>query len=152
MIPGQNLLNMAFRLISPQTVIYYHDAGRILNVSGQDVTQYGPGIPMWGSFQPVPRKLYQVYGLDLQKEYYTFYTSNNILDVERDLSGDQIAYNGQRYQCESDNDWFTMDGWKGVLCIRLGLDTAVNTIWGFGTKPSNGNQNFNNGNFAQSDE
>lgn len=120
MIPGQNLLNMAFSLIAKQVVMYYQYSSRATNSVGQDVTVYLPPVTMYGSFQAVPRKLYELYGLNLQKKYNTFYTSNNVLDVNRNVSGDQIVYNGRRFQVESDNDWFAQDGWVGVLCIDIG--------------------------------
>ena len=153
MIPGQNLLNMAFRIIAKETVLYYKDLGRTLNSVGQDITEYAAGVPLSGSFQPVPRKLYELYGLDLQKDYYTFYVSAALLDVDRDISGDQIAFNGQRFQCESDNDWFAIDGWKGVLCVHIGIDIADPVIWGFNEVPSiNSYRNFSNGNFVGGEE
>jgi hypothetical protein len=153
MIPGANLLNMAFRIIAQENVVYYRDLGRIQNIIGQDVTEYDPGTKMSGSFQPVPRNLYTVYGLDFQKSYYTFYTSNNLLDLARNISGDQIAFNGQRYQCESANDWFMIDGWKGVLCIHIGNDNADQQVWGFSSKNNpNTYLNFGNGNFLGGNE
>jgi hypothetical protein len=153
MIPGANVLNMAFRIISQESVVYYRDLGRIPNAIGQDITQYDIGTKMSGSFQPVPRNLYTVYGLDFQKSYYTFYTSNNLMDVKRDISGDQISFNGQRYQCESANDWFMIDGWKGVLCIQIGNDNADQQVWGFNSKTNhNSYLNFGNGNFLGGNE
>jgi|SRR5690242_10757908 len=148
MIPGSNLLNIALRVIARQTVIYYKDRSRSQNSVGQDVTSYAGGVPIVGSFQPVPRQLYEKYGLDLQKDYYTFYTSNNVLDVSRNVSGDQIGFKGERFQCESSNDWFPMDGWVGVLCVKIGIDTATPNVWGLGTtRQPGGNQNFGNGGF-----
>lgn len=147
MIPGQNILNMALSVIAKQQVTYYRFAGRALNSIGQDITTYNSPIFVVGSWQPVPRTLYYQYGLDLQKDYFTFYTSNNVIDVGRDVSGDQIAFNGQRYQCESNNDWFQLDGWKGILCVHIGNDIADSAVWGFGSVPPNTYVNFGNGNF-----
>ena len=124
MIPGQNLLNMALTLVAKQSVLYFQYLSRSSNSVGQDVSVYQDPVTIVGSFQPVPRKLYMQYGLDLQKNYSTFYTSNNILDVSRNVSGDQIVYNGRLYQVESDNDWYAQDGWKGVLCIDIGVYNA----------------------------
>lgn len=150
MIPGQNILNMALTVIAQQTVIYYHDLGRSLNNVGQYKTQYATGITMVGSFQPVPRKLYQAYDLDLQRSYFTFHTSHNLLDVNRDVSGDQIAFNGKRFQCESNDEWFSLDGWKEILCVHIGDDQAATAIFGFGSIPtSNTYVNFDNGNFLE---
>lgn len=148
MIPGSNLLNMALTVIAKQAITYYQATGRALNNIGQDVTTYAAATVIVGSFQPVPRQLYQQFGLDLQKSYYTFYTSNNIFDVMRDVSGDQIAFNGQRFQCESNNDWFALDGWKGILCVLIGSEPLDQPIFGFNDLPQiNDNFNFNNGNF-----
>lgn len=121
MIPGSNILNMAFSLIAKQKVIYKQYLSRSLNSVGQEVTTYiEPGTSMYGSLQPVPRNLEYTQDLDLQKSYYTFYTSNNVLDVQRNVSGDQIVFNGKLLQVESANDWFAMDGWVGVLCSYQG--------------------------------
>jgi len=149
MIPGQNLLNMAFRVISQTALIYYHYLGRTQNSVGQDISQYSPGKTIWGSFQPVPRRLYQSLGLDFQKDYWMFYTSNNLQDVGRMISGDQIGFNGNRYQCESDNDWHPIDGWKGSLFIHVGLDNSDPNVFGFNEKPLiNTNKNFSQGNYG----
>lgn len=118
-VPGSNLLNMALRVIARQTVSYFVFTGRVLNSYGQDIPTYADPIQITGSFQAVPRQLYEKYGLDLQKTYYTFYSSTNIIDVGRDTAGDQLSFNNQRFQVESGNDWFATDGWKGVLCVAL---------------------------------
>lgn len=118
-IPGVNLLNLALSVIQQQTVIYYKFDERTVNDVGQYQSSFENGVEIVGSFQPVPRNLYRTYGLDFQKEYYTFYTSNDLLDLQRDVSGDQIEFMGKRYQCESNNDWFKLDGWKGVLCVNI---------------------------------
>ena len=146
--PGSNLLNQALTVIARQQVVYYKMTGRTLNDVGQDVTSYALGTTLRGSFQPVPRNLYPIYGLDLQKTYYTFYVPSNVLDIGRDVSGDQIAFNDDRFQCESNNDWFSIDGWKGILCVRIGIDGGDLRLFGFNTLPSsNSYKNFERGNF-----
>lgn len=152
MIPGSNVLKMAFSVIAKQRVLYYQAIGRVLNNVGQNVTTYNPPCTMFGSFQPVPRRLYQAYGLDLQKDYFTFYTNHNLTDIARGVSADQIVFQGQRFQVESDNDWYAMDGWKGVLCIRVGVNTAATNLLGFGSSPPNTYTNFNDGNILGNGE
>lgn len=124
MIPGSNLLNMAMTLIAAQTVSYYAFTGRTTNEIGIDVPAWAAPVDMRGSLQPVPRNLYQVNGLEYEKNYFTFYTSANILDVRRDVSGDNMAFNGMRLQVISSNDWFAMDGWVGVLCVQVPVPTV----------------------------
>ena len=88
----------------------------------------------------------------MQKDYYTFYTSNPVLDLDRDITADQVAFNGQLFQVESDNDWYALDGWKGILCIYTGADVQQSNIFGFNTLPlTNDYLNFNNSNFLGSD-
>lgn len=153
MIPGQNLLKMALTMVQRQGLTYYQASGRVLNSLRQYVTTFAPGVTMYGSWQPVPRNLVKLYGLDLQKNYFTFYTSNNVLDLDRDITADQVAFNGQLYQVESNNDWFQLDGWKGILCVHIGEDVKQPNVFGFGTTPASTTYvNFDNGNFFGSDE
>jgi len=118
-VPGSNLLQAALSVIASQTVTYFAASGRTLNAVGQYVTTFATSVSLVGSFQPVPRALYQTYGLDLSKTYYTFYSSTNIQDVNRDVSGDQLEFNGKRFQCLASNDWFAIDGWTGILCVEI---------------------------------
>lgn len=118
-VPGSNLLNLALSVIAKQTLTYYQATGRTLNAVGQEITTYASPVTVMGSFQPVPRILYEKYGLDFQKSYFTFYASVNLIDIQRDVSADQIAFGSQRYQCLSSNDWFAVDGWKGILCVLI---------------------------------
>lgn len=126
-VPGSNLLRQAQRMLHFQHVEWYRAAGRTINSVGQNVTSYLNPQRLKGSWQAVPRSLYLTYGLDLQKEYYTFYASANILDVARDISADQLIFNGNTYQVESANDWFAMDGWVGVLVVLTNLPIPVNS-------------------------
>lgn len=125
MIPGSNLLKTALKIISPQTITYYRFVSRALNDIKQWVATYASPVEISGSFQPVPRALYAQYGLDFSKDYFTFYTNTNIFSTQRDVSGDQIIFEGQQYQCEANNDWFALDGWKGVLCILTVNPTLI---------------------------
>lgn len=124
-IPGSNILNMAFGLIARTTVTYYKYASRTLNAVGQDITTYDAPVQIAGSWQAVPRKLYAEMNLDLQKSYFTFYISSGILEVDRDVSGDQIGFNGRRYQVQSTTDWLNIDGWRGgIMCVDVGVDNG----------------------------
>lgn len=143
-VPGMNLLSMAFRIIAQQTVGYRHYLGRSINPVGQEVSNYGASISITGSMQPVARSLYTQNGLDFNKDYYTFYAPIHVVDLGRDVSGDRIIYNGTVFQVESANDWFTVDGWVGVLCCALnGVNYDDQQVWGFG---GDGNNFFNFGN------
>src|SRR5690606_23365264 len=113
------------------------------------VTEYAAPAVLRGSFQPVQRSLYELYGLDLQKTYYTFYVSYDLLDIDRDVSGDQIAFGSGRFQCVSDVDWFEVDGWKSVLCLYVGHDFVQHAVFRFtALPPLKTYDNFKNGHFV----
>lgn len=122
-VPGSDILNDALSVIASEAVTYYRYAGRSLNNVGQDITVYDDPITIYGSFQPIQRNLYQQLGLDLQKSYFNFYTSTDMIDVSRDVSGDQIEFQGKRYQCESLTEWYGIDGWVAIRCVaQLGFN------------------------------
>lgn len=119
MIPGSNLLSMALRVIAPQTIAYYPYVSRTKLANGVLNPVYGSGVNVDGSFQPVPRSRYENMGLDFQKNYVTIFVSKNVIDIERDVTGDRFTYAGKLYQAESRTDWFSQDGWDAILCVEV---------------------------------
>lgn len=119
MVPGSNILGMALSVIQKQTFKYFAFRSRELNSIGLDETQYRAGVTATGSVQPVPRVLYQAMGLDFQGNYYKFFLPKNIIDIARDVSGDQMEFGGKRFQCLSKTDWYGIDGWDEVLCVEV---------------------------------
>lgn len=119
-VPGSNLLNMALTVIAPQTVKLFKTTARAANAIGMQVSAYAAPVNVRGSFQPVPRNLYQQYGLDFNKNYATFYVSALIQDVTRATGGDQVEFGGRRYQVLSENDWIQVDGWTAPLLVDIG--------------------------------
>lgn len=147
-IPGSNILQQALSVIAASEVNYFMATGRSLNSIGQDVTTYAAPVSLFGSFQPISKSMYEQYGLDLQKSYFNFYVSANIQDTQRDRSGDQIVFGDLRFQCESNTEWFRIDGWKAILCVLIEKVNLTENVFGFGATPSiNNNQNFANANF-----
>lgn len=119
MIPGANILNMALTLIAKQSFQYFQFMSRTPSTAGQYIATYSSPYEMCGSVQAVPRNLYQSYGLDFQNNYLTFFVSAGFLDIERDVSGDQINFRGKRFQCLSKTDWFLIDGWVGIMAVEI---------------------------------
>lgn len=114
-----NVLNQAFNAIPKQAFTYYAFTARVTNDVGYDVAAYAPAVTLCGSIQAIPRSAYQNMGLDFQKNYVNVYVSKAMLDIDRDVSGDQIAYGGKRFQCVSATDWQPMDGWLAMLCVEV---------------------------------
>ncbi len=118
-VPGQNILNMALSVISKQTFMYMAYMGRTTAANGTLVSSYAESVSVQGSFQPVPRRLFQNLSLDMQSNYAWFYVPQGILDVARNVSGDQFIFNGKRWQAESKTAWDMVDGWDAVLCVEV---------------------------------
>lgn len=118
-VPGSNLLKRAQQLLAFQTFQYLKYATRTLTSNGLYTTTFAPSQTLKGSVQPVPRRMYEFLQLDLQKNYYNVYVSQDALDVDRGVSGDQIVFNGMTLNCESLTKWFAMDGWVAILCVQV---------------------------------
>lgn len=144
-IPSANLYKMAVRVIGQDAFYYFRYLSRETNQIGYDVSNFDDPILLQGSIQAVPRTAYQAMGLDFNKEYFTFYVPNDFLEVDRDVSGDQIGYAGRQLQCLSSTPWFTIDGWKSILCVVIGPQVGLYETIGF---EGEGYFNFDNGNFG----
>lgn len=122
MIPGSNLMARAVRLIAQNKLSYQRFVSRTTNEIGLDVPEYEDAVDILGSIQPVPRQLYQQYGLDFQKRYVNLYAQIDVIDITRDVSGDLVTFAGRTYQLLSATDWFNIDGWAAVLCVEVEND------------------------------
>jgi hypothetical protein len=118
-IISSNLLADALSLIGRSVLLYYKENGRTLNDVGEYVATYDLPINVEGSFQPIPRNLYESYGLDFQKSYFNFYVLKNIIDVSRGTSGDKLVFEGDEYQVQSRTEWYPFDEWEAVLCVKI---------------------------------
>jgi len=116
--PGGNILGLALSVITPQQLSYRRFVSRAANAAGVWNVKYSNPVQLRGSIQPVPRERYEQNGLDFQKNYVTIFVSQNVIDISRDVTGDQFWYAGKLYQAESRTPWFQQDGWDAILCIE----------------------------------
>ncbi|XAI95259.1 hypothetical protein [Leptolyngbya phage Lbo-JY16] len=116
-VPGSNILNMAFGLIASQPAVWYQATGRAQNAVGQFITTYAEPVVIRGSMQPMDRARYEALGLDMDKDYWSFHTAHPIDGVDRGKAPDVIEYNGNRYQITKQADW-DVDGWRWLILIR----------------------------------
>lgn len=120
MTPGSNLLEDAFDAIDTIEVQHLAYGSRVENAVGQWVTTYADPVVVEASVQAVPRSAYVELGLDFQKQFVQVFANISVNDVARDVTGDRfILDDGLLYQVASQIDWFTHDGWVGVLCVRV---------------------------------
>lgn len=119
-VPGSNLLGLASQLVAFQEAKHWRNRAVVSGGDGVNAPTYYPAEDIFVSVQPVPRNLYDVYGLDLQKDYVTIYASTRLHDVRRDKAPDLVDYGGTRYSVESNEDWRNQDGWAGSICVSMG--------------------------------
>lgn len=125
MIPGANVLRQALTVIRADTVQYYRFIGRTTNPIGLDVSTYAASVDIEASVQAVPRSQYQRLGLDYVKRYIALWSVSDINDLSRGSSGDQLGYNGRRYELINEEDWTLIDGWNGTLAVEVGAETGA---------------------------
>ena len=119
--PGSNLLAQAMTLIGAQTVGYRRWLSRSTNAAGVLISTYASPCPKRGSFQPVARDKYQQSGLDYSKAYALWYDpSAGVKTVDRDRGADRINFGGEVWEAVNNNDWSNVDGWQGVLFVKVG--------------------------------
>lgn len=118
-VPSSNLLNLAFSAVAKQPFEYLQDGGRTLNSVGLYDTTFLPPKTLYGSIQAVSRNVYQERGLDFQKQYISIYVSQDVFDMARDVTGDQVIWNGHRYQLTSETAWYGIDGWLSVIAVQI---------------------------------
>lgn len=118
-VPGSDILDLALSAINSTPFQYYSFKARATNAVAQYVSTYNAPLTLTGSVQAVPRNIYQVNGLDFQKNYLKLYVSKNVIDVSRDTSGDMIVYNGFNYQVLSITPWHSIDGWVEIMAVQV---------------------------------
>lgn len=110
---------MALRVVGQQAFTYTPYLSRTTGANGMLIPVYGAAKQLSGTVHPMPRKLYEQYGLDFQKNYVKVHVSANLIDIARDVAGDKISFGGLNYQCESRTPWFAIDGWNSILCVQI---------------------------------
>jgi len=117
-----NLLNQALTIIPGQEGQLHKWVGKITNDVGTEIDQYASPTPIYGSFQAVPRTLFEKMGLDYKKVYYMLFTSQDVQGLSRTNSGDRITYTGKTLKLETEGGWKPVDGWTGVLMVEVPND------------------------------
>lgn len=118
-IPGANLLSIAARVITMQTLQHRAFVSRAENAAGDTVSVFADPVPIQGSMQPLSSKLYQELGLNLARNYCLLYTSATVEATDRDREGDLLEFGGKTWQCESDENWAKFDGFTKMLCVEV---------------------------------
>jgi len=115
-----NLYQKATRVIPTQTGNIIRFDSRTKNARGQWITTVAAPDTIEGSFQAIPREKQEQMGLEMKKSYFMLYTDQDISGLKRGASGDFINYAGSQWQVETGGGWKSVDGWTGVLLVRIG--------------------------------
>ena len=116
---GFNIVASALGVVGHDEITYLRCTGRATNEIGLDVSEFAPPVTARGSWQPIPKNTYQDLGLDLQKTYVTWITCELMQDIGRDESGDQIQFDGHRYQVYSATPWGAVAGFAKYTLVML---------------------------------
>lgn len=119
MIPGADLLAMALSIMEPATVLLYPFVSRNVNAVGYEVGTHGEPITLEGSVQAVPLAEFEKLGLDLSREYITFYASAVMQNSGRDRENDYLVWAGFRWDIVNVTAWHGIDGWSSVLAVKV---------------------------------
>jgi len=115
-----NLLAKASTLIPLKKYQYLKFNSNIVNDVGIVSPAYDVAITIKANIQPVSRDVYEQFGLDMQKTYYTIFTSEVLQDLQRDKTGDKIIFNGKTLQIESNKgDWDSQYGFNSYLGVQI---------------------------------
>lgn len=119
-VPGGNILGMALRVIVPQTVQWRAFVSRDENSVGDTIPVFADPVDIAQcSVQPVDKKLYQQFGLNLAKNYETLWTMGPVYPTARDRDGDIILFGGKTFQCESDRFWPDVGEYRRILMVEV---------------------------------
>jgi len=91
------------------------------NSIGLQVPTFAAPVTIYGSFQPIPRSMFELLGLEFNKDYVTFYVTNLVQDVARNKAPDEFVFNGNRYRVMTASDWNLVDGWNNPIAVKISL-------------------------------
>jgi len=117
-----NLLEQALTVIPGQHGQYMRFKSRTTNDAGQYVNKYFHPQKVYGSFQPVPRTLYEAMGLDYKKVYWMLFTTTVIKGLKRTKGVDRVMYSGMTFDVETEGGWQPVDGWGGLMMVKVEND------------------------------
>ena len=113
-----NLLNIALSVLPKTKAKWYQFDKLEVDDRGREKAIYKDPVNIVGSFQAMDIKTIQEMGLDTNKDYKVFYTSNNVKQVQRETSPDYLEILEDKYDILDNNNWFKINGWNGFLCIK----------------------------------
>lgn len=114
----ENVLLSALQVIPPEPLTYEKYIGTSVNEIGMNVPQYAPPVEVKGSIQyHISEKMYQAYGLDLNKDYALVDIPAEVVGVETNKTPDRLTFHGKQWIVVKTSNWFKYNGWVKLLCV-----------------------------------
>lgn len=113
-----NLLIEASSVIPFEEFEYIEFDDNVINEMGIKQPTYKEPIKLKGSIQPINSNLYQQLNLDLQKEYYTVWTTQKINTTIDKEYNDMIKYNDNIYTVVKITNWDNYNKWTEITAVK----------------------------------
>ena len=116
----ENVLLSALRIIPPETLYYEKYQGTSVNEIGLNIPTYSAPLEIKGSIQyHISEKMYQAYGLDLNKNYALVDIPANVLGIQSgNKTPDRLTFHGKNWIVVKCNNWFIYNGWVKLVVVE----------------------------------
>lgn len=113
-----NVLIKALGAIPPSTLVYkkFSENKRALN--GMLIPSYNaPTTISNASIQPLPTKIYQMLGLDFQRDYRRIFVPTSAVSLDGQLSADIFEFDNRTWHAIGNTVWHSYDGWNELIVV-----------------------------------
>lgn len=86
---------------------------------GRDVPEFEEPKTYTGSVQPVPNRLYEQFGLDLDKNYKTIFSPQLMKSLAEEIQPDRIVYQQRTFEIVENKNWYETNGYTKILMVEL---------------------------------
>lgn len=113
-----NVLTTAMTVIPPEPLQYERFVGKVTNEIGIDVVTFAAPVKIEGSIQHhVAERLYDAYGLSLNKNYCLVDLPAQLYGSEAQITPDRLSFHNNTWIVMKATDWFKYNGWVRVLVV-----------------------------------
>lgn len=113
-----NVLIKALGAIPPSTLVYKKFAENKRALNGMLIPSYNAPITISNaSIQPLPTKIYQMLGLDFQRDYRRVFVPTSAVSLDGQLSADIFEFDNRTWHAIGNTVWHSYDGWNELIVV-----------------------------------
>lgn len=113
-----NVLTTAMTVIPPEDLQYERWQRNTINSIGLDVASYAEPVTIKGSVQHhVSEKMYQAYGLSLNKHYALVDVPAELYGSQENLTPDRLTFHNNTWIVLKNNNWYIYNGWVKLIVV-----------------------------------